>query len=103
MDIPYRFILNQALYMKKMSKWVEQYLGASSIIFKTKVTCNILDLLFTIKRPARPNLLTRDPKEALSFLTQAKLSKLDEERIGNLTKDHLRFLKNHDDVVETYD
>ena len=101
-EIPYRFILGQGMYMKRMSKWVQKYLGASSIIFKSKVTANLIDLLFTIKKPVRPNLLTRDPTEALNFLAQIKRSNCSytDNNCNSIdTKDHLHYTL--DDVLET--
>lgn len=94
-EIPYRFILGQGMYMKRMSKWVEKYLGASSIIYKSKVTANLLDLLFTIKKPIRPNIITRNPEEALDFLTQIKRSVYSIKFTKENPHYHL------DDVVET--
>lgn len=71
-DIPYKFIMNQGLYMKKMHHQVRRSIGASTIVISKPTILNLIDTLFAIKKPVAPNLITQDYQEALSYLTQYK-------------------------------
>lgn len=73
-DIPYTFIMKQGLYMKKRASTVEECVGASTIVYSNPKIAKVLDLLFSLKAPNRPNLVTKDPTDAIKFLTEWKTS-----------------------------
>tara|TARA_R100001163_G_scaffold64135_2_gene57663 strand:- start:1497 stop:1889 length:393 start_codon:yes stop_codon:yes gene_type:complete len=73
-EVPYKFIIKQGLYMKRMQKYVKKWVGASSVVFRKPSTANIINLAFSIKKPVKPNLITQDLKEAIDFLTKHKES-----------------------------
>jgi hypothetical protein len=71
-DIPYSFILRQGLYMKKHTVLVQECVGASTVIYTNPQIAKVLDILFAIKPPVRPNLITNDPSDAMKFLKEWK-------------------------------
>ena len=71
-DVPFKFVMKQALYMKRMQKYTKQWLQASSVVFKKPSTANLINTVFSIKKPIKPNLVTQDLTEAINFLTQNK-------------------------------
>ena len=73
-DIPYSFILKQGLYMKKHAASVQDCVGASTIVYSSPQIAKVLDMLFAIKPPGKPNLVTKDPTDAIKFLTEWKVA-----------------------------
>lgn len=60
--------------MKKRASTVEECVGASTIVYSNPKIAKVLDLLFSLKAPNRPNLVTKDPTDAIKFLTEWKTS-----------------------------
>jgi hypothetical protein len=73
-DVPFHFIINQSQFMKKIHQHVKQNVVASTVVISNSKILNLLEILFTFRKPVSPNLITRNHVEAIAFLTKYKNS-----------------------------
>lgn len=57
-------------FMRSNRPTIEAFLRASSIIVRSVLIKNIINTIFKIQPPARPNLIVNSPEEAEAFIAQ---------------------------------
>ena len=63
----------QLKYMTTSEEFTKKYIEGTAIIVSNSIIKNLLDILiFSIKTPIKPNLITKDTKDALKFLINIK-------------------------------
>jgi len=71
-DVPFQFIINQSQFMKKIHHQIKKSIIASTVVISNSKILNLLEVLFTFRKPVSPNLITRNHVDAIAFLTKYK-------------------------------
>lgn len=67
-SIPIKLVRPQAEFMRRYEKYAKQYIKSSVILTSSTFNRVALNLLFSLKRPVSPNLVTESHQKCLNFI-----------------------------------
>jgi len=66
--VPMAFVHRQAEFMKDMEPFIQTTLIASAVVSHNVLVRGLLDILFKIRKPIKPNKVTKKDQKAVDFL-----------------------------------